>query len=53
MDTLERDIGWDDYENEDADADETDEDHLQEGNVLRTAHVYIDLLVVSLEAKVE
>ena len=53
LDTLECDVGWDDYENEDADADETDEDHLQESNVLRTAHVYIDLIIVGLEAKEE
>ena len=53
LDTLERDVGWDDDENEDANANETDENHLQEGNVLGAAYVFIDIFVVGLVNKEE
>lgn len=51
LDTLEGDVGRDGNENEDAEADETDEEHLQQRNVLRATHIHIPLLVVSLVAK--
>ena len=53
LNTLECDLGWDDDEDEDANADETDEDHLQGRNLLRAAHIYVDLLVVCLIAQKE
>lgn len=53
LDTLEGDIGWDDDENEDAKADETDEERLQYDDILCTANIFIHLFVESLDGKDE
>lgn len=53
MNTLECDISRDDDEDEDANADETDEEHLQQSNILRARNIFVDLFVESLECKDE
>lgn len=53
LDTLECDVGWDDDKNEDANADETDEEHLQQGNILRASDIFTGLFIESLGSKEE
>ena len=51
LDTFESDVGGNDDGDEEADANKTDEEHLQQGNILRAANIFIDLFVECLEAE--